>query len=330
MRLSDKQNAILDILADGQFHSGADLAARLNISRTAIWKQLNALTDFNIRFSAVNGKGYRLDFPLERLNQDAIFSYLEERTLPLVNSLEIFDQIASTNSYLLQRAQENAPTGTVCFAEQQTAGKGRRGRQWVSPFGHNIYLSILWRFQASPLAISGLSLAIGIAVVRTLRSLYTAPFQLKWPNDIYFDGKKLGGILIEVSGESEGPCFAIIGLGLNIFLPKSETKTITQPWTDLTQITGTPAIGRNALAGDLLNHLLAVITEFEKNGLSSFSGEWRKYDSLKDKPVTLYLGQRSYQGIVQGINDNGLLLLSLPNGTTQAFASGEVTFNPMP
>jgi BirA family transcriptional regulator, biotin operon repressor / biotin---[acetyl-CoA-carboxylase] ligase len=324
--ISDKQKTILALLADGQFHSGTELADALNISRSAIWKQLNGLADLGLQHSAVSGKGYRLERSLELLDEHQILAAIETRTRALISTFEIYDQIPSTNTYLVERALENTPSGAVCFAEQQTAGKGRRGRHWVSPFGSNIYLSILWRFQASPLAISGLSLAIGVAVIRALKLHYADVFRLKWPNDIYYQDKKLGGILVEVSGESEGPCVAVIGLGLNIYLPEAEATEITQQWTDLTQITGQQQCNRNALAGTLLNQLLSVISEFEVCGIAAYLDEWREYDCLKDKPATLFIGQHRYDGIVKGIDDQGLLLLTRPDGSAQAFASGEVSF----
>ncbi len=325
--ISDKQKTILALLADGQFHSGTELAEALNISRSAVWKQLNGLAHLGLQHAAVSGKGYRLERPLELLDENKILATLDEKARASISAIEVFDQIPSTNTYLVGRALENAPSGSICFAEQQTAGKGRRGRHWVSPFGSNIYLSILWRFQANPMAIAGLSLAIGVAVIRALKFHFAETFQLKWPNDIYYQDKKLGGILVEVSGESDGPCAAVIGLGLNLYLPETAATEITQQWTDLTQVTGQQRLNRNALSGALLNQLLLVISEFEELGISSYVDEWRRYDCLKDKAATLFIGQRSYEGIVQGIDDNGLLLLTRPDGSTQAYASGEVSFN---
>ncbi len=328
MLISEKQKSILQLLADGKFHSGTELAEALNISRSAIWKHLNGLaTDLGLQHSAVSGKGYRLERPLELLDENEILKSVDAKIKPLISRIEIFDQIPSTNTYLMERNHNHAPSGMACFAEQQTAGKGRRGRRWVSPFGSNIYLSLLWRFQASPLAISGLSLVIGIAVIRALQSQYGDIFQLKWPNDIYYRDKKLGGILVEVSGESEGPCAAVIGLGLNVYLPEAEAAEITQQWTDLCQVTGQHRHNRNALAGELLNQLFLIISEFEILGIASYLDEWRQYDCLKDKSATLHIGQHSYQGTVKGIDDQGLLLLTKPDGNTQAYASGEVSFS---
>jgi BirA family biotin operon repressor/biotin-[acetyl-CoA-carboxylase] ligase len=325
--ISESQKTILALLSDGNFHSGTELADALHVSRSAIWKHLRQLKGLGLPYAAVSGKGYRLEKPLELLDHAALLARLDERALERLYALEIFDQIASTNTYLMDLAARGAVSGTACMAERQTAGKGRRGRRWVSPYGSNVYMSLLWRFQASPLAISGLSLVIGIAVIRALKSLIPLDFQLKWPNDIYYQGRKLGGILVEVTGESEGPCTAVIGLGLNICLPDQEAVTIAQAWTDLSKITGRQP-GRNVLAGCLLNHVLLATAEFEIAGIGVFLDEWRQYDGLKNQPATLFIGDRAYEGVVQGIDDNGLLLLARPDGTTQAFASGEVSFRP--
>jgi BirA family biotin operon repressor/biotin-[acetyl-CoA-carboxylase] ligase len=327
VNIPDKQKQILSLLADGNFHSGTELAEALGISRSAIWKQLQGLAELGLAYSAVSGKGYRLNKPLELLVASTIKEEINKQTLVLISSVEIHDQIDSTNRYLVERSQYQAPSGSVCFAEYQTAGKGRRGRQWVSPYGCNIYLSILWRFQQGPAAISGLSLAIGVAVIRALNHHQIKDIGLKWPNDIYSQGKKLGGILVEVSGETDGPCSAVIGLGLNLFLPDEEALGITQAWTDLTKITGQTRLNRNQLAGTLLNYLLPVIAEYEAVGIKGYLDEWRDYDCLSGKSATLFIGQQQFDGMVQGIDDNGMLLIERPDGSVQTFASGEVSFN---
>lgn len=327
MTISEKQKRILILLADGEFHSGTELADDLGISRSAVWKQLQGLNDWGLQYSAVSGKGYRLDRSLELLLESKINEVVSEQAGALISSFEIHDQIDSTNRYLVESSQHDALSGSVCFAEYQTAGKGRRGRQWVSPYGSNIYLSILWRFQQGPAAISGLSLAIGVAVIRALKQHQVNDIGLKWPNDIYSQGKKLGGILVEVSGETDGPCSAVIGLGLNLFMHEAEAKTITQAWTDLSKVTGQNRPFRNKLAGTLLTHLLPVIAGYEGLGIASYLDEWRDYDCLAGKEATLFIGQQQFEGIVQGIDANGMLLVERPDGCVQTFASGEVSFN---
>ncbi|MGZ5050874.1 MAG: bifunctional biotin--[acetyl-CoA-carboxylase] ligase/biotin operon repressor BirA [Methylobacter sp.] len=327
MNISDKQKKILELLADGAFHSGTELAEATGVSRSAVCKHVNGLDELGLAYSAVSGRGYRLERSLELLSADQINAELEPRAKALIASLEIHDQIDSTNRYLVERSQQNAPAGSVCLAEHQTAGKGRRGRQWVSPYGSNIYLSILWRFQQGPAAISGLSLAIGVAVIRALKQLQVDDVGLKWPNDIYSQGKKLGGILVEVSGETDGPCSAVIGLGLNLFLPEDQAQSITQAWTDLSKVTGQDRLPRNRLAGMLLNQLLPVLADYESVGLKAYLDEWRGYDCLSGKNAVLFIGQQQFDGIVRGIDDNGMLLIERLDGNVQTFASGEVSFS---
>lgn len=327
MQLSQPQKKLLSLLADGEFHSGTELAALVEMSRSDVWKQLKVLADLGLGFNAISGKGYRLEKALTLLDSELILNSLNHEARSLITSFNVFDQIDSTNTYLVKRASEHALSGSVCLAEQQISGRGRRGRSWISPYGHNIYLSVLWRFQTSPAAIAGLSLAAGVAVIRALKNLYPHPFQLKWPNDIYYRQKKLGGILVEVSGESDGPCHAVIGVGLNTYVPAAEASTIDQDWTDLSQITGEFACDRNILAGALLNQLITITAEYEEKGITGYLDEWRVYDCLKDKPAVLYAGQHRYDGIVKGVDEHGLLLLTRPDGTLKAFASGEISFN---
>ncbi|WKJ89006.1 bifunctional biotin--[acetyl-CoA-carboxylase] ligase/biotin operon repressor BirA [Methylomonas montana] len=329
MLISPKLKQLLSLLADGRFHSGTELAQTLGISRSAVWKQQQVLAELGIELSAVSGKGYRLPRPLQLLEKQKIDQHLEAQTRQLFKQLEIHDQIHSTNTHLLEQAQRGGESGLVCLAEQQTAGKGRRGRQWVSPFGHNVYLSILWRFQGGPAAIAGLSLAMGVAVVRALRGLGIAEVGLKWPNDIYWRQRKLAGILIEVSGESSGPCHAVMGLGLNIYMPEHQAQGIEQDWVDLHGILANAMhCQRNQIVAALLNQLLPVIAEFESRTLSGYIEEWRGYDCMQGKQVSIFMAEQAYHGTVLGIDEQGLLLLAQADGQVRAFASGEVSFRP--
>lgn len=327
--MSDNLIQLLSILADGQFHSGTTLAHVLAVSRSAIWKQVQALQAWGIEVIAVSGKGYKLSRPLQMLNQQHIELHVSPAVRDLIQGFEIHTTLASTNTHLLDLAQQNqqADKGLICLTEYQTAGKGRRGRQWVSPFGHNIYLSVLWRYQEGPAAIAGLSLVVGVAVIRALRMAGVADVGLKWPNDIYWCGRKLAGILIEVSGESSGPCHAVIGLGLNLYLPSHQANAIEQPWVDLQQIMGQHmSLQRNFWVAALLNEILPVIADFANQDLSDYIAEWRGYDCMLNQGVTLFVGQQAFSGVVKGIDDQGLLLLEDHTGQLRAFASGEVSF----
>lgn len=330
--VSSSQKKILTILADGQFHSGTELAKIIGVSRSSICKQINSLTNLGLECHAISGKGYRLEQALQLLSETEINSSLSSATRRYINKLEILDSINSTNSYLSDKAQLDESEflnkkGWICFAEHQTAGRGRRGRNWISPFGSNIYLSILWKFQNGPASINGLSLAIGVAVIRALNNCGIKDLGLKWPNDIYWRGRKLAGILIEVSGETSGPCHAVVGLGLNLYLPSEEAKSITQDWVDLSKIVSDDfVIIRNKLAAMLLNYLMPTIADFEEETLENYLNEWREVDCMEGKEVNLFIGQKSYAGTVKGIDDNGLLLIENEEGEIKTFASGEVSF----
>ncbi len=328
MEFSTNKKSLLQILSDGEFHSGTQLAEKLALSRSAIWKQINVLEEHGIDIIAVNGKGYRLQSPIELLDKSRIILLLPVSIRQHISVLEIHDHIDSTNSHL-SALTHNKPesSGVVCIAEQQTAGKGRRGRQWVSPFGRNIYLSILWKFQEGPASLSGLSLAIGVAVMKSLKIHNIENAGLKWPNDIYWQQKKLGGILVEVSGESNGPCSAVIGLGMNLHLADHEASEIEQDWVDIQQILGTPAqISRNQLLATLIEQLLLVISDYSEQSFAEYRDEWRRYDCMQGQQVSLFFGEKIINGIVEGISHDGLLLLRTQDGKIQGFASGEVSF----
>jgi BirA family biotin operon repressor/biotin-[acetyl-CoA-carboxylase] ligase len=323
--IPDTRKQILEILADGKFHSGTELANHLGISRSAIWKQLRTLPELGLECIAVTGKGYRLTRAIELLDESRIYAVLTPEVVQLVSKLEVFDQIDSTNSFLM--SGQVLDSGTICIAVHQTAGKGRRGREWVSPFGSNIYLSVLWHFSNGPSTISALSLAVGVAVVRALSQFNIGGIGLKWPNDIYWQEKKLGGILVEVTGEADGPCAAVIGLGLNLFLPEAAAKTITQDWADLQQVMPEVVLSRNHLTAILINELINIIANYDSVEFNAYLDEWRSYDCLKGKMAILYLGEQQFQGEVVGIDDQGMLLLKDMSGKIKAYASGEVSFN---
>ena len=327
MIITGIRKQILQILADGEFHSGTELSATLKVTRSAIWKQLGGLEEYGVEILAVSGKGYRLPRAMELLNQTAIINSLAEHAKALLSELLIVDKINSTNHFLVEQIYQGRASGLVCLAEFQVSGKGRRGRQWVSPFGSNIYLSILWHFQKGPAAISALSLALGVAVIRALARFSITEVGLKWPNDIYWQGQKLGGILVEVLGESDGPCSVVSGIGLNMFLPEKEAENIQQSWTDLSRIMEIPLPSRNELAAALINELLPLIANFENNGFAKYLHEWRSYDCMAGKDVTLHMGDRQFEGVVQGINDLGMLVLNDIEGKTNVYACGEVSFS---
>jgi BirA family biotin operon repressor/biotin-[acetyl-CoA-carboxylase] ligase len=325
MSISATSKALLNLLADGRFHSGTDLASAVGISRSAVWKHLQSLDELGLVLTAVSGKGYRLQQSLELLDAPQIKQSLTSQTSRLIKALELHDVMASTNSHLMSCAQQNAPSGLVCLAEYQSEGRGRRGKRWISPYGHNVYLSLLWRYQLGPSVLAGLSLAIGVGVIRMLRQLGIDDAGLKWPNDIYWRGRKLAGILIEVSGESSGPCHAVIGLGLNVYLPSAQGQAIDQAWVDLYHILGSTLPSRNFLVASLLNILLPIVADYEMQTALAYIDEWRSYDCMLGLPAMISIGDQAFHGVVRGINDDGLLLMEDDACVLRQFASGEVS-----
>jgi BirA family biotin operon repressor/biotin-[acetyl-CoA-carboxylase] ligase len=318
------RHRLLNILSDGEFHSGEALGAALGVSRMAIWKHLKALRELGVDFEVVRGKGYRLPASIELLDSDAIFSAIAGSTATRIDSIHVFHELDSTNNWLREQSLKGAQSGTVCLAEMQHAGRGRHGRSWVSPYAANLYLSLLWYSPAGAAALSGLSLVTGIAVLRCLQTLGVETAGLKWPNDILAEHAKLAGILIDVVGEASGPCAVILGVGMNVSMPQLAGAAIDQPWTDLQRLTRCSELSRNRLAAGLLDQLLPAIAEFEVAGLQPFLEEWRRYDIVAGHRIDLQLPNETVSGKACGIDEGGALLVDTVNGRRR-FASGEVS-----
>lgn len=323
MQLSSAQKTLLSQLADGQFHSGAALARELSLSRTAVWSLLHELCDLGLDVNAIPGKGYRLGQALELLDRNAILAHLSAHTCEALPLLEVHDCVDSTSTRLGVLAREGAASGTVCIAEAQTGGRGRIGRSWLSPFAGSVCLSLLWHFDDLS-ALSGLSLAVGVAAVRALEACGLKGIGLKWPNDLLWRDRKLGGILLEVSGEVHGRHAAVIGMGLNVHISSQAGKDIDQAWTDLGTIANGPPPGRNLLIASLLNELVGLLQSYPEAGLPAYLEQWNALHCMQGRPVVLQQGAAAIRGVVQGVDPVGMLLLRLENGEQRAFASGDV------
>ncbi len=317
------QRQLLEQLSDGSFHSGEELAQLLDISRTAIWKQIQSLrSKYQLDIHAVRGRGYRLADSLELLDVDQITEALSRRQRSMLSQLQLHISVDSTNSHLKKQMLQGIDSGSVCLSEFQSAGRGRRGRSWVSPFGCNLYLSLYWRFERSMTEIGGVSIAVG-TVIASVLSEHTANVALKWPNDVLIDGKKIAGILVDVQGAAEGPVDAVIGIGVNLDFPAHASRQIDQPWTDL-QLQGGNTLSRNQFAARLLGELLDAMQSFQRHQLASFIPRWRQYDLYLGEEVTLFHPRRKIRGIHKGIADDGSLLLEV-GGRICRFQSGEVS-----
>lgn len=261
---------------------------------------------------------------LNFLDKHKILCHLLSPAKELLNELLIFETLDSTNDFLLSESKHF--TGNIaCLAEQQSKGKGRNGRSWISPLSKNIYFSLLWRFSKDLNELSGLSLITAIAVAKILKQYpIKNPIGLKWPNDILCDFKKLAGILIELKPENHSSVLAVIGIGINVAMPKKWSQDITQPFTDLEEITE-QTIDPNELAGKLVNELIKALSYFEDHGLQAFMSEFEALDLTRDRNLNIFTNQENVKGIGRGINSQGHLLVETTNNQIQSFAQGEVS-----
>jgi BirA family biotin operon repressor/biotin-[acetyl-CoA-carboxylase] ligase len=319
---------LLPLLADGEFRSGQDLADALGVSRTAVWKQLKKLGELGLQIESVKGRGYRIPGGIELLDDAKIRSSLRPEAARLLSALEILETVGSTNAEAMQRAEQGAAAGLVCTAEQQTAGRGRRGRQWVSPFASNLYLSLMWEFHQGAAALEGLSLAVGVAVARALGACGIGPVQLKWPNDVLFAGSKLGGILLEMTGDAAGACQVVVGVGLNVCMPQASAAAIDQAWTDIETITGGTHPGRNVLLAAMLNELLPLVAGFESQGFARWRQDWQALDAFSGARVVLNTGGAQVAGVARGVDERGALQLETTTGV-QSVYGGEISMRPV-
>ena len=308
-------------LAEGPC-SGEALAARLGISRSAVHKRIEALREAGIDIDAQAGRGYALREPCELLDAQRIRDALSPSVLALLATLEVDWMVDSSNSALLRR-EGVAEGAEVLLVEGQSGGRGRRGREWRSPLASNLYLSLARRYAGGLARLGGLSLAAGVAVAEALHSLGVT-VQLKWPNDLVVDGRKLGGLLVEGGGEHAGPARAVVGLGLNVCMPRDAGSGIDQPWIDLAKA-APHATPRNALAAVVLERLLPALEAFDREGLAPFRERYAGFDALRDREVAVMGAGDGLQGIALGLAEDGGLRISLANGEVRSVHAGEVS-----
>ncbi len=317
---------VLTILSDGKFHSGELMSEQLNVSRSSVWKAVDSAGQIGVTIFSVRGKGYKLTHPIQLLNKNKIKSALGEIS-SWVN-IEVLDIVNSTNTYLLGESENNIPHASCVAANIQTNGKGRRGRQWQSSLGESLTFSYLWRFNCKPPLLSGLSLTIGIALIRSLKKIGIKDALVKWPNDIlvFNDNvyKKLAGILIELQGDLDGNSTAIIGVGINLNLSKNQLIKIDQPAIDINKCLGID-VNPNEFLGILIRNLTEVLCIFQETQFSTFKDEWISYHAYHDRPVKLILGNdEEVEGRVSNISSEGSLVIKTDKGE-RFFTSGEIS-----
>ena len=309
---------LLNLLKDGRFHSGQDLGAALGVSRSAVWKQLQHLeSELNLPIHKVRGRGYQLAAPLTLLDEAAIAGYSQGTPWPVI----IHETIDSTNAQALRCIAEGMAAPFLVLAERQSAGRGRRGRQWISPFGENLYYSLVLRIEGGMRQLEGLSLVVGLAVMRTLEALGVSGAGLKWPNDVLVGHQKIAGILLELVGDPADVCHVVLGIGINVNMQANEQ--VDQQWTSIRREAGA-AVDRNrlvALLGQQLQHELA---RHRRYGFAAFQEEWEQAHLWQGRAVSLVAGAHRIDGIVLGVDGQGGLRLDI-DGVEKSFSGGELS-----
>jgi BirA family biotin operon repressor/biotin-[acetyl-CoA-carboxylase] ligase len=323
-----RRKKLLALLANGAFRSGEDLARDLRVTRSAVWKLIGKLRALGVDIQALSRQGYRLPHAVELYDAAQVRAALSATSQAAIHSIDALLTVDSTNRFLIDAAA--APVGQVaiCVAEIQTAGRGRRGRSWLAPFGSGVCLSLTWQFAESPPTFSALSLAVGLAVVRALKRFGADKAQLKWPNDVVTAQRKLAGILIEMRGETGGPLRVVIGIGLNLQLPAATRIALAEQQaalvTDLHEMLRERTPGRNVLVAAIVDELIGVLRQFEQEGFPAFEKEWRECDSLRDASVSVLSASETISGIARGVAADGALLLET-GGQIKRFMSGDVS-----
>jgi BirA family transcriptional regulator, biotin operon repressor / biotin---[acetyl-CoA-carboxylase] ligase len=315
-------------LADGQFHSGEALAQALGVSRSAVWKAVRSLRDLGATLHAVRNRGYRLAKSGEALAPDSIQASLSEDLRRRIKRIEVAWSVDSTNTVLLSRPSPPNGSSEVVLAEYQTAGRGRRGRPWLAPPGGSICMSFSWNFRDVPEDLGALGLVIGICELRALRKLGVTQAKLKWPNDLLVDARKLGGILIELRAESDGPAYVVVGVGLNVALGAPLIEKIAETGMEATDLVtaGLENPSRNAVAGAILDACLHGLLEFEREGLRPFIEAWPEGDALRGRTVNIRGATgKVARGLVRGVDLHGALLVESVDEGLKKFMSGEVS-----
>ncbi|VXC83928.1 bifunctional biotin-(acetylCoA carboxylase) holoenzyme synthetase and DNA-binding transcriptional repressor, bio-5'-AMP-binding [Pseudomonas sp. 8Z] len=312
--------ALLKLLQDGRFHSGEALGASLGVSRSAIWKKLQGLrSEFGVEVFSVPGKGYRLAEPLALLDGEVIARCASGFDW----DVHVLPSLDSTNAEVMRRINAGVPAPFCLLAERQTAGRGRRGRFWVSPFAENLYCSLVVRVDGGMRQVEALSLTIGLAVARTLIASGIDGVGVKWPNDVLVRGRKVSGILLELLGDPADICHVVIGVGLNVNMLPEYDQAIDQPWTSMRQELG-HCVDRNPIAAELINQLHNYLSKHWKSGFSGLRKEWEGLHLWAGSEASLIAGAKTVSGTILGVNDGGAIRL-LVEGREVVFSGGELS-----
>ena len=323
-RMTELSFHVLRRLADGDFHSGAALARALGVSRGTVWNAVRAIDAAGLRVYKVRGRGYKLSAAVSLLDRESIVRHAGVCATRYV--IDLVDTAASTNTLLMQRAADGAPSGSVLAAEWQQRGRGRMGRSWHAGLGGALTFSVLWRFNHGAHALSGLSLAAGVALIRALLQLGAQDALLKWPNDVLWRGQKLAGMLIEMQGDALGPSAVVIGIGLNVRLSEEVKSRIDQPAADLETACERP-LDRSRVLAVVLGQLADVLDRFSQEGFAPLRDEWQRHHAHQGRTVAVKLPSGKIEhGIALGAADDGALLFQTGDAVRRLH-SGELSLH---
>jgi BirA family biotin operon repressor/biotin-[acetyl-CoA-carboxylase] ligase len=316
-------------LGDGRFHSGETLAADFDVSRTLVWRAIHALEDVGLEIHSVTGKGYRLAEPVDWLDARRIAGSLAPACRKRIAGLRVLEETDSTNQRLLDDGPPPPGRLGVCVAEYQSGGRGRRGRRWQSPPGGGIWLSVSWLFERQPSQLTALGLAAGVAARAALQATGIEGVTLKWPNDLVCDARKLGGLLVELRAESNGPTFVVIGVGVNWRLPRGSRELALAdgglPVVDVAQLcAGSPPPPRDLAVAALVGGLCELLSGYEENGFDAWRDAWAAADALAGRPVRVLTGDGALAGTARGVDRDGALKVETATGVERIIA-GEVS-----
>ncbi len=267
-----------------------------------------------------------LPAPVELLDARRIRDALRDGQEAALHGLEVLFEVDSTNTRLLELPPPPQGRADVCVSELQHAGRGRLGRRWIAPFGAGLAMSLGWAFRDASRAKPALSLAVGVAVSRALQRAGARDIRLKWPNDVWFNSRKVGGVLLELRAEEGGFAHVVIGVGLNVSLSTAARREIESTGVRAAAVTDAcpQSVSRNVLAGALLDELLSMLGQFEREGFAPFRDAWTGLDALRDRRARVITGEGAICGTARGVDEDGALLLDC-GGRMQRFVSGEVS-----
>lgn len=319
-----KDNKLLDMLLQnpGEYISGEEISRRLGISRTAVWKQINKLRLEGYEFEAVSRKGYRLVHIPDKLEFTAVIEAM--KTNSFGRRLKLIDVTTSTQEEMRLLAEQGAPSGSLIIAEEQTSGRGRQGRKWLSPPGKGIWMSLLLRPELPLTCAPQLTLLCAVAVCRAIRAVTGVDAGIKWPNDLLVQGRKVCGILIESVGEDELIRYCIAGIGIDVNLdPDDYPPELLAIATSLKMESGQDC-NRAVLIGAVMNELEKLYELYVEQGFGPICHLWEALSITMGKEITVKTARGDIQGIAEGLDPSGALTLVSKDGQRINIYSGEV------